>query len=250
MALKTGITKQPSTGTITFGGNRFTLGVKTNQTLVCNLTTDSLKGRGGSKPASGACTIVDEFNTTYDLRDRIDIKVVKKNLGKIAVVRKIQKAKKPGPVLELLGLDGLLLLSDYNNLNASRFAKGHLLPESLGGPGAEWNLTPMDRSANALWSSSFEQAVRRDLTKAEQIEKGTSHRVVVEYKVTMSGQMKPWFQNPTDATRYLLSNLPASVSGSTRIVGYLPKAGGNAPVSLADKAKFKSLFDIGLDLKL
>lgn len=143
LALKTGVISKPATGDVTFGGVKFSTGAKSNQTLIDHLTTQSLKGAGGSSPGSGACSIVGELGSDYDLRDRVDIKQVKKALGKPAVINKGQKARKPGPVLELLGLDGLLLLSDYNWFNAGRFVRGHLWPESLGGPGLDWNLTPM-----------------------------------------------------------------------------------------------------------
>lgn len=251
MAFNIGKPSGMSTRKATFDGNPFELGVASGQTLEVELTTDSLSGRGGSAPASNACTIVEEFNTNYDVRSRVDIKEVRKRLGRPATMKRIMRAKKPGPVLEALGLEGLLMLADYNQLNASRFIKGHLLAQSLGGRGDNANMTPMDRSANALWSNSFEQPVRNALKAALPLQKSLKQKVVIVYTVKVDGKMKPWFPNATDETRDLLAQLPSRLIGSIKVKGFIPEKSGALPVGPKEKAEFVKLFSgISLDLSL
>lgn len=250
MATKTGPISKPKPGKADFDGASFRTGAMPKQKLIWHLTTDNLKGTGGSAPASGACTIVDEFNTNYALRDHVDISNVKAALNNAATIAKIAKASKADDVLKALGLEGLLLLADYNHLNASRYVKGHLLPQKLGGPGEDFNLVPMNRSANAHWQSSFEKPVRKHLEAALAHEKQIDFRVVVEYKVALGGGSKAWFPNPQATTKKVLAQMPATISGTARIIGFNPKSGGNAKITAAEKAKFSKLFGLSCDLTL
>ncbi len=240
MVSKAGSLKATGTRDVTFDGNGFTAGSTKGMTAV--LSSDSLSGKGGSSPQTSACGIVDEMNTTYRLRDHVDVENVKKALSKSSVQKSLMTATTAQDVLELLELNGLMLLADYNHLKANRFVKGHLLPQSLGGPGEEWNLTPMNRSANGNWSSHFEKDVIGILKGLQAFEKnkanrdkwGDKFRVLIEYSVKLQGKVTPWFSNPTKHTTDMLKQLPAKAIGETSFICVVDKVGKEIKLSTKD----------------
>ena len=241
MVAKAGTTTPSKVRDITYDGHKFTAGSTKGMSAV--LSSDSLSGKGGSSPQGGACTIVDEMNTTYRLRDHVDVENVKKAVSKSSVQKALTSAKSAQEVLELLELIGLMLLADYNHLNSNKFVKGHLLPQSLGGAGEEWNLTPMNRSANANWSSHFEKDVVSILKDLQAFEKkkankdkwGDKFRVLIDYSVKLQGKVTPWFSNPTQATTDMLKQLPAKAVGETSYNCVVDKAGKEIKLSTNDK---------------
>ncbi len=248
MTLKPGLVKKPKLGNLKFGRNPFSCGA-TGGTLEHILSTDNLSGKGGSSPKPGQCTIVDEFSTNYDIKDHVDLDRVKKALAKTESVKKIVAATSPQKMLELLGLHGLLLMADYNELDSANFVKGHLLPERLGGPGTNENLTPMCQSANSLWSAGFEKPVISELKMAQKVEEDSDFRILVRYVVQLKGSMKPWFSNPTPATKAMLSQLPAAIVGKATLAGFVAKGKSAKAISAAEVKRFPK-FGMSLSLTL
>jgi len=241
MAAKTGDTTSTGNRSVTFDGRNFKGGSAKGMTVI--LSSDSLTGAGGSSPKTSACDIVDEIKTSYRLRDHVNIDAVKKALSQPAVQNKLQTATTAQQVLELLGLNGLLLLADYNHMKANGFVKGHLWPQVLGGPGEDWNLTPMNGSANGLWCSHFEKDVKSNLEELKRYEKSINkkYRMLVKYTVKLSGKMRPWFPNPGAETVEMLKQLPAKAVGATSIEGFIDKAGKSVKPSAQERKQFPNV---------
>ncbi|OBY27046.1 DNA/RNA non-specific endonuclease [Leisingera sp. JC1] len=216
---------------VTFEGKRFSAGA---HKVSCTLTTSSLTA-AGSKPKSSACQIVDRWNTEWDVKDLFDINDIKKALSSKTTLKKIASESDAQKILELLGLYEIAMLTDYNELQAVSYIKGHLLNENLGGPGSDDNLTPMTKSANSTYYHKFEKGLILALKAAKLAEAKSKYTVRVAFSAECSGALKPWWGDPTRETANMLKRLPRKVTASYKLKGYYPKA-KPGPRGLAFKA--------------
>ncbi len=207
------IFKSSKRSDVIFEGEKFSTGA---DEVTCILTTDSLKIKGSS-PASGHCSIVERFNSRWDVKDLIDLSAVQKALSSKSTLEKLAKAKSVDKILELLALGEIHMLADYSELQAQTYIKGHILSEKLGGPGTNANLTPMSASSNSSYYSKFESKLIRLLQEVKKEEKATGYRVRVRFHAKCKGGMKPWWgSGATKETTRMLSKLPRTLEASWR----------------------------------
>ncbi|WP_411351009.1 DNA/RNA non-specific endonuclease [Leisingera aquaemixtae] len=216
---------------VTFEGKRFSAGA---QKVTCLLTTGCLT-TAGSKPMPSACQIVDRWNTEWDVKDLFNINDIKKALSSKTTLKKIATERNAHKILELLGLYEIAMLTDYNELQAVNYIKGHLLNEYLGGPGTDDNLTPMTQSANSTYYHRFEKGLILALKAAKLAEVKSEYFVRVAFSAECSGALKPWWGDPTRETANMLKRLPRKVTASYELKGYYLSA-KPGPRGLAFKA--------------
>ncbi len=198
---------------VVFEGEKFSTGA---DEVTCILTTDSLKQKGSS-PATGHCAIVERFNSRWDVKDLIDLAAVQKALSSKSTLQKLAKANSVDKILELLALTEIQMLSDYSELQAQTYIKGHILSEKLGGPGTNVNLTPMSASSNSTYYSAFESKLIKSLQDFRKEEKASGYRVRVRFHAKCSGGMKPWWSSASKETSRMLSKLPRTLKASWRV---------------------------------
>jgi len=239
---------------VKFEGDSFSVGA---DSVSCLLTTDDLKSSYGA-PKKGQCTIVERINTEWDVKDLIDIELVKKALSRKSTVTKIAKSNSVSEILEHLGLKEIAMVADYNELQAQTFVKGHILNGSLGGPGDNCNLIPMTSSANSSYRHGCEAKLIKLLELAKKAENACKKsnlkrelRVKVKFTARCSGARKPWWGSPTNEFKTMLGKLPAKLIVSYYVEEYFLRDKPNVRVGKskldpAEKKHFAKVEDRSL----
>ncbi len=205
---------------ITFEGEKFSVGANE---VSCTLTTDSLSQKG-SPPKAGQCTIVERFNSRWDVKDLIDVKEVQKALSKKSTLAALASASSVDKILDLLALSEIRMLADYSEFQAQTFKKGHILSQSLGGPGTNQNLTPMSASANAIYRNSFEAKLIKLLEAIKKEEQQSGYCVRIKFYAKCVGNKKPWWNGQaTEETKRMLRGLPKSIDANWRFDSFFRK---------------------------